>query len=97
MARLLKEGEQLVQIGVTALRAPNGDFLPSVPMYIIEGGAQAAKATGMTAGERAACDELVRRMADDFKAYMDDMDALERQRKKARKAKPQALAEVTGG
>ena len=35
MARELKPNERLVQIGQTALRAPDGSFLPAQPLYII--------------------------------------------------------------
>lgn len=35
MARVLKPNERLVQIGQTALRAPDGSFLPAQPLYIV--------------------------------------------------------------
>lgn len=35
MSRDLKPSERLVQIGQTALRAPDGSFLPAQPLYII--------------------------------------------------------------
>ena len=35
MSRDLKPTERLVQIGQTALRAPDGSFLPAKPLYII--------------------------------------------------------------
>lgn len=35
MSRDLKPTERLVQIGQTALRAPDGSFLPAQPLYII--------------------------------------------------------------
>jgi len=34
MAEISSSGECFVQIGVTALRDPNGAFLPAVPLYI---------------------------------------------------------------
>lgn len=34
MSRDLKPTERLVQIGQTALRAPDGSFLPAQPLYI---------------------------------------------------------------
>lgn len=38
-----------IQVGVTALRSPTGDFLPSVPIYIKTN--EAIKASGLTEGE----------------------------------------------
>ena len=36
--------EKYIQIGVTALRGPDGHFLPAVPLYIkAEGGAEEAE------------------------------------------------------
>lgn len=44
MAQGLKPGERLVQIGQTALRAPDGSFLPSRPLYIVVEAAEADSA-----------------------------------------------------
>ena len=41
--------ETYIQIGVTALRTPTGDFLPSVPLYIKA--AEAVGASGLTPSE----------------------------------------------
>ena len=41
--------ENYIQIGVTALRTPTGDFLPSVPLYVKT--TEAVKASGFTASE----------------------------------------------
>lgn len=41
MARVLEQNERLVQIGQTALRAPDGSFLPAQPLYIIVSSADA--------------------------------------------------------
>lgn len=41
--------ETYIQIGVTALRTPTGDFLPSVPLYIKS--AEAVGASGLTPSE----------------------------------------------
>lgn len=40
--------EVFIQIGVTALRSPTGDFLPSVPLYIK---ADHLKQSGLTQAE----------------------------------------------
>lgn len=78
MAEFLKEGEALVQIGVTALRAPNGDFLPSVPMYIKVGAEQVNPKTGLSVGEEDLCGDIARVMAGKFKQYADGVKALAR-------------------
>ena len=41
--------ETYIQIGVTALRTPAGDFLPSVPLYIKA--SEAVGASGLTPSE----------------------------------------------
>lgn len=41
--------ETMIQIGVTALRTPTGEFLPSVPIYIKS--TEAVKASGLTPSE----------------------------------------------
>ena len=41
--------ETYIQIGVTALRTPTGDFLPSVPLYIKA--TEAVGASGLTPSE----------------------------------------------
>lgn len=41
--------ETYIQIGVTALRSPTGEFLPSVPLYIKTD--EAVKASGLTSPE----------------------------------------------
>ena len=54
-----------IQIGVTALRGPSGEFLPSVPMYVRAGDApQIAQPDG---GERGILEALAER----FGAYVD--------------------------
>jgi hypothetical protein len=48
--------ETYIQIGVTALRSPKGDFLPSVPVYIKS--AEAVKASGLTESEENALHDI---------------------------------------
>jgi hypothetical protein len=71
----------LVQIGIKALRAPNGDFLPSVPIY-----AEIAKTditpSGITKTENDTIDELSRVLAKKFKQYVDECRAAEREERK---------------
>ncbi len=45
---LLKEGERLIYAGETALRAPNGTPLPSVPQFMIIPSAEADPAAAVT-------------------------------------------------
>ena len=57
----MKNGE-FVQIGVTAMRTPTGDFLPSVPIYIKT--TDAIKSNGLTASEVAALRDVAAVIAD---------------------------------
>lgn len=61
-----------VQIGITALRAPDGTFLPSVPIY-----AEVPKATdeGLAPVEDKTVGELSRIFAGKFKQYIDGVNA----------------------
>ena len=62
--------EKMVQIGVTALRSPTGDFLPSVPLYITaEDAGEINKHTGRTVGEDLALTDVAKVFADKFKTY----------------------------
>lgn len=57
--------EQYIQVGVTALRSPDGSFLPSVPLYI--------KATPEAkAAEEALIQDIAGVLAQKMKQYMDE-------------------------
>lgn len=81
MTRFLKDNERLVQIGVTATRAPDGTPNPSVPMYIIVSEKQVNETSGLTSGEESACCDIAGLMASNFARYMRGAQAAERQRK----------------
>ena len=57
----------LVQVGIIALRAPDGSFLPSTPIYKD----LQVNERGRTAQEEKATAEISRILAAKFKAYMD--------------------------
>lgn len=62
--------ERMVQIGVTALRSPSGEFLPSVPLYIKEEDAgEINPHTGRTVQEDLALTDVAKVFADKFKQY----------------------------
>lgn len=62
--------EKMVQIGVTALRSPSGEFLPSIPLYIKEEDAgKINPATGRTVQEDLALTDVAKVFADKFKVY----------------------------
>lgn len=64
--------ERMIQIGVTALRSPSGDFLPSIPLYIKEEDAgEINKRTGRTVAEDLALTDVAKVFADKFKQYAD--------------------------
>jgi len=63
-------GEHFVQIGITALRAPDGAFLPSVPLYIKVPDCDIGKDTGLSHGERGLCTDIADIFADKFAAYI---------------------------
>lgn len=67
-----KEQFEVIQIGVTALRSPSGDFLPSVPIYIKAEDAGAINpTTGRTMQEDLALGDVAKVFADKFKQYAD--------------------------
>jgi hypothetical protein len=49
---------EYIQIGVTALRTPTGDFLPATPIYIKT--SEAIKASGMTQSEENVIHDVAR-------------------------------------
>jgi|GEM_PF-890224 len=73
---------QYVQVGSFALRAPNGDFLPSVPLYMQAEDAGGVNArTGLTMAEEVALTDVTKVFADKFKQYKEGVGKLERERK----------------
>lgn len=60
--------EVFVQIGVTALRAPDGSFLPSVPLYI-KAEAEEVSPAGKYIGNEPALQDVADIFADKFKQY----------------------------
>ena len=80
MAEKLKASERLVQVGVTALRGPDGSFLPAVPMYIKVDAKDVSGKTGLSKGEEQLCSSgsVAAMLAEKFKKYMDEVEALER-------------------
>lgn len=66
--------EKMVQIGVTALRSPTGEFLPAVPIYIkAEDAEEFNPNTGRTVAEDLALDDVAAVFADKFKIYAEEM------------------------
>lgn len=65
------EKEVFVQVGVTALRAADGSFLPSVPLYIKAPKKDVNPKTGRYEGEEAAIKDIASVFADKFKQYVD--------------------------
>lgn len=62
---------EYVQIGVTALRAPNGEFLPSVPLFIrAEDAGEINPTTGHTVAEDLAFDDIAKEFAKTFGQYV---------------------------
>jgi hypothetical protein len=62
--------EKFIQIGVTALRSPSGEFLPSIPLYIkAEDAGEINPHTGRTVAEDAALGDVAKVFADKFKQY----------------------------
>lgn len=68
MPRQTEKEEKYIQVGVTALRRPDGGFLPAVPLYIkAEDGAEEA--------EEALIDDIGHLLALRMKAYVDGCKA----------------------
>ena len=75
--------EKYVQVGITALRAPDGSFLDPVPLYIKEEDAgEINPNTGRTVVEDLNLEQFAKMMAGKFKQYKDGVDKLERERKR---------------
>lgn len=62
-----------VQIGVTALRAPNGEFLPSVPLYIDQADAEKVNPFPCKENQRSyedyVIDDIAKKFAKKFGEY----------------------------
>lgn len=68
-----------VQVGSFALRSPNGEFLPSVPLYIqVKDAGGVNERTGLTIAEEIALTDVGKVFADKFKQYADGTKAAKR-------------------
>jgi hypothetical protein len=70
MARTLKNDERLVQIGQTAMRAPDGSFLPAIPMYIIVKAADVLPEKNLSTGEAELVADIGGLFAEKFAQYV---------------------------
>jgi len=78
MAILLKPNERLQCIGQTAARAPDGTFLPAVPIYRIIEVADASEHDSnsiLTVGESGLYDDIAAVFGGKFKQYIDGVEA----------------------
>ncbi len=72
MAQESASKERFIQVGTFALRSPNGEFLPSVPLFIKEADAGGkSERTGLTVAEEIALIDVGKVFADKFKQYAD--------------------------
>lgn len=77
MTRILKPNERLVCVGQTALRAPDGTFLPVVPLYrIVEAGdvKYFSERPALTPGESGLYDDIAAVFGSKFKEYVDGLE-----------------------
>ena len=72
MARLLAEGEALVEVGVMGLRAPDGSITENVKLFRIVSARDVSPKTGMTQGEEAACTDIAKVLAEKFGQYINE-------------------------
>lgn len=70
MARILAEGEALVEVGVMGLRAPDGSYTENVKLYRIVLAREVSPKSGMTKGEEAACTDIAAVLAEKFGQYI---------------------------
>lgn len=70
MARLLAEGEALVEVGVMGLRAPDGSVTENVKLFRIVSTRDVNPKTGMTRGEEQACEDIASVLAEKFGQYV---------------------------
>lgn len=71
MAYVAKGGEIFEEIGFTALRDPDGSFLPSVPMYIRVSKECYNPKTGMSDGEEKLIKDISGVFADKMRQYIE--------------------------
>lgn len=72
MARLLAEGEALVEVGVMGLRAPDGSITENVKLFRIVSARDVSPKTGLTRGEEQACEDIASVLADKFGQYINE-------------------------
>ncbi|NLI22260.1 MAG: hypothetical protein GX418_12050 [Clostridiales bacterium] len=80
MAERLKRGEALVRIGQTALRAPDGTYLPAVPLYIKVKASEVDK-TEVSEGEHGLAADMAGVFAKKYKQYVDGTKPTKRTQK----------------
>lgn len=72
MARLLAEGEALVEVGVMGLRAPDGSITENVKLFRIVSARDVSPKTNMTRGEEQACEDIASVLAEKFGQYISE-------------------------
>lgn len=70
MARVLAEGEALVEVGVMGLRAPDGSITENVKLFRIVSARDVNPKSGMTRGEEQACEDIAAVLAEKFGQYI---------------------------
>jgi hypothetical protein len=65
--------EKYVQVGETAARAPDGSFLPAVPLFVRVDETAINPANGQTAGESEFITDIAAVFKPHFKQYMDSL------------------------
>ena len=85
MATTLKPNERLVHVATCGERAPDGTYIRSVKLYEIVSEEEVCPETGLTEGEKKACEGILSTMAAHFGKYVDEMEALELRRRKEAK------------
>lgn len=89
MAETLKPKERLQWVGSTALRAPDGTFLPSVPLYIKVPASTVNPNSGLSAGEEELLDDIAAVLVPRFKQYIDGIEAMKRAQRSKKESRPQ--------
>lgn len=72
MARVLAEGEALVEVGVMGLRAPDGSYTENVKLFRIVSAQDVNPKSGMTRGEEEACEDIASVLAEKFGQYIQE-------------------------
>lgn len=80
--------ETFIQIGVTAMRAPDGSFLPSVPLYAKVPVTDIDPQSGLYVGEEKALRDVGKVFADKFREYVNGGGVVPRSRKATTKQRP---------